>query len=87
MRAAKRSVMRPQHVHFWIHAEGYEPLITQVFLRDDPYIDCDAVFAVQESLEADFVRRQPGIAPDGTTVEEPFVTVDWTFTLAANAGQ
>jgi hydroxyquinol 1,2-dioxygenase len=87
MRAANRPIMRPQHVHFWIHAEGYEPLITQVFLRDDPYIECDAVFAVQESLEADFVRHQPGIAADGTTVEEPFVTLDWTFTLAGDGGR
>jgi hydroxyquinol 1,2-dioxygenase len=83
MRAANRSIMRPQHVHFWFHADGYQPLITQLFLRDDPYIDCDAVFAAQDSLKADFVRHDPGIAPDGTTVEEPFVTLDWTFVLRA----
>jgi hydroxyquinol 1,2-dioxygenase len=53
----------------------------------NPYIECDAVFAVQESLEADFVRHQPGIAADGTTVEEPFVTLDWTFTLAGDGGR
>jgi hydroxyquinol 1,2-dioxygenase len=85
MRAANRSVMRPQHVHFWFHAEGYEPLITQLFYRDDPYIGHDAVFADVDSLQADFVRHEPGIAPDGTTVEEPFVTLDWTFVLAAQA--
>ena len=49
MRAANRSVMRPQHVHFWFHADGYQPLITQLFLRDDPYIDRDAVFADVET--------------------------------------
>jgi hydroxyquinol 1,2-dioxygenase len=85
LRAAGRSVMRPQHVHFWFHANGYQPLITQLFLRDDPYIDCDVVFAVQDSLKADFVRHQPGVAPDGTTVEEPFVTLDWTFVLVLGA--
>ena len=87
MRAANRSVMRPQHVHFWFNAEGYQPLITQLFWPDDPYIDCDAVFAAKDGLEADFVHHLPGIAPDGTTVEEPFVTLDWTFILAADAGQ
>jgi hydroxyquinol 1,2-dioxygenase len=87
MRAANRPVMRPQHVHFWLHAERYQPLITQVFLRDDPYIDCDAVFAAEPALQADFVRREPGIAPDGTTVYEPFVTLDWTFILAADSDQ
>jgi hydroxyquinol 1,2-dioxygenase len=87
MRAANRPVMRPQHTHFWFHPEGYEPLITQVFLKDGPYIDCDAVFAAQDSLQAEYVRHEPGVAPDGTTVDEPFVTLDWTFTLAADKGQ
>jgi hydroxyquinol 1,2-dioxygenase len=87
LRAANRSIMRPQHVHFSFHAEGYQPLITQLFLRDDPYIDRDAVFAAQDSLEADFVRHEPGVAPDGTNVKEPFVTLQWTFTLAAKIGR
>jgi hydroxyquinol 1,2-dioxygenase len=82
LRAANRSVMRPQHAHFWLHAEGYRPLITQLFYRNDPYIGRDAVFADVESLQADFVHHEPGIAPDGTTVEERFVTLDWTFALA-----
>jgi hydroxyquinol 1,2-dioxygenase len=82
MRAANRSIMRPQHVHFWFHAKGYQTLITQLFLRDDPYIDRDAVFAAQDSLLADFVRHEPGTAPDGTLVDQPFVTLDWTFVLA-----
>jgi len=85
LRAAGRSVMRPQHVHFWFHADGYQPLITQVFLRDDPYIDCDVVFAVQDSLKADFARHEPGVAPDRTTVDEPFVTLDWTFVMVSEA--
>ena len=85
MRAANRSIMRPQHVHFWFHADGYRPLITQLFLRDDPYIGRDAVFADEISLQADFVRHEPGVAPDGTMVEEPFVTLDWTFVLHAEA--
>jgi hydroxyquinol 1,2-dioxygenase len=76
--------MRPQHTHFWIKAEGHPPLITQVFLRDDPYIEHDAVFASQRSLCADYVLHEPGTAPDGTVVDEPFRTLDWTFTLAGS---
>ena len=45
----KPIVMRPQHVHFWFHADGYQPLITQLFCRDDPYIGRDAVFADQST--------------------------------------
>jgi hydroxyquinol 1,2-dioxygenase len=83
LRAANRSPMRPQHVHFWFTAQDYQPLITQLFWRDDPYIGHDAVFADQDSLMADFVRHEAGTAPDGTEMAEPFVTLDWTFTLSA----
>jgi hydroxyquinol 1,2-dioxygenase len=75
LRAANRSPMRPQHVHFRFEADGYQPLITQLFWRDDPYIGHDAVFADQDSLLADFPRHDPGVAPDGSTVDEPFVTL------------
>ncbi|GAA0419477.1 hypothetical protein Acor_29240 [Acrocarpospora corrugata] len=86
IRAAGRSPMRPEHIHFWLHAEGYEPLITMLVRSDDPYLNHDAVFAVKRSLVVDFVQREPGTAPDGTVVKEPFQTVDWTFTLSPNAG-
>jgi len=82
MRAANRSPMRPEHVHFWFHAEGYESLITMLFRDGDPYLDTDAVFGVRRSLVADFVQHEAGdTAPDGTVVDEPFQTLEWTFTL------
>lgn len=82
MRAADRSAMRPEHIHFRLHADGYQPLITMLFRRDDDYLEHDAVFAVKRSLVADFVQHGPGTAPDGTEVGGPFQTVDWTFTLS-----
>ncbi|SDM07346.1 dioxygenase [Nonomuraea jiangxiensis] len=82
IRATGRSPMRPEHIHFWFHAEGYDPLITMLFRSDDPYLACDPVFAVRRSLIVDFVQHDPGAAPDGTVVDEPFQTVDWTFTLS-----
>ncbi|WP_030452245.1 dioxygenase [Herbidospora cretacea] len=85
MQAAGRSAMRPEHLHFRLHADGYRPLITMLFRRDDPYLDHDAVFAVKRSLVVDFAEHGPGTAPDGTEVGEPFQTVDWTFTLTPAA--
>ncbi|WP_066368085.1 dioxygenase family protein [Herbidospora mongoliensis] len=82
IRAAERSPMRPEHIHFWLHADGFQPLITMLFRRDDPYLDQDAVFAAKRSLVADFVQHEPGTAPDGTQVDEPFQTLGWTFTLS-----
>ncbi|GAB1823173.1 dioxygenase family protein [Herbidospora sp. RD11066] len=82
IRAAGRSPMRPEHLHFWLHADGFRPLITMLFRRDDPYLDRDAVFGAKRSLVADFVQHEPGTAPDGTRIGEPFQTVGWTFTLS-----
>jgi hydroxyquinol 1,2-dioxygenase len=87
IRAAKRSPMRPEHIHFWFHAEGYEPLITTLFRADDPYLTTDAVFGAKRSLVVDFVQHGPGTAPDGTEVDEPFQTVEWTFVLAPKRDQ
>jgi hydroxyquinol 1,2-dioxygenase len=84
LRAAGRSPMRPQHIHFWLHAEGHEPLVTMLFRKDDPYLERDAVFGVKRSLVVDFVQHDAGeTAPNGERMAEPFQTVEWTFTLAA----
>jgi hydroxyquinol 1,2-dioxygenase len=60
LRATGRSPWRPAHLHFKIDAPGYEPLVTHVFRRGDPYLDDDAVFGVRESLVADWVPRADG---------------------------
>ncbi|MEU9442807.1 dioxygenase [Streptomyces sp. NPDC048304] len=84
LRAAGRSPMRPEHIHFWFHAKGFDPLVTMLFRGDDPYLERDAVFGAKRSLVADFVQHESGeTAPDGTAMTEPFQTVEWTFTLAA----
>lgn len=38
--------------------EGYRPLTTQIFDREDKYLDNDSVFAVKDSLVVDFVPRK-----------------------------
>jgi hydroxyquinol 1,2-dioxygenase len=55
LRAARRSPMRPAHIHFRIAADGYETLTTHVFVAGDPFLDTDAVFGVKESLIAPFL--------------------------------
>jgi hydroxyquinol 1,2-dioxygenase len=81
LRATRRHPWRPAHLHFMIRAEGYETLITHVFRNGDQYLDSDAVFAVRSSLIADWVRHEPGVAPDGTAMDRPFYTLDFDFVL------
>lgn len=52
-----RHPMRPAHIHFIVSAEGYKPLVTQVFDRRDKHITNDSVFAVKDSLVVEFKPR------------------------------
>jgi hydroxyquinol 1,2-dioxygenase len=79
--ALGRAPWRPAHLHFSISAPGYQPLVTQVFRRGDPYLDADAAFAVRSSLVADWVHHDAGRTPDGHTSATPFTTLDFAFVL------
>jgi hydroxyquinol 1,2-dioxygenase len=80
--ASGRHPWRPAHLHFRIRAPGFQTLVTHIFRDGDPYLDSDVVFGVRSSLIGDFVRHDPGLAPDGTALAAPFYTLDQTFTLA-----
>ncbi|PNS15777.1 hypothetical protein CAC42_4229 [Sphaceloma murrayae] len=45
-----RHCYRPGHVHFMFQKDGYDNLITALYLKGDPYESSDAVFGVKESL-------------------------------------
>lgn len=77
-----RHPMRPGHIHLKVSADGHVPLTTHLFARGGRYLDCDAVFGVRESLIADFERHEPGIAPDGRRLAQPYYTVRYVFRLA-----
>jgi hydroxyquinol 1,2-dioxygenase len=79
--ATGRHPQRPAHMHFMIKAPGYETLITHVFREGDKYLDSDAVFGVRSSLIAEWVRHEPGIAPDGRDFTVPWYSLDYDFVL------
>ena len=60
LRATARHPWRPAHLHFMVVADGYERLATHLFRSGDQYLDSDAVFAVRESLVADWSRQADG---------------------------
>jgi len=77
-----RHPYRPAHTHMIVSASGFEPVTTHLFVRGDPYLESDAVFAVKDSLVVDFVLHDPGVAPDGKRVGQPWWTVQYDFGLA-----
>ena len=59
--ATGRHPMRPPHLHFWITAPGYKPLITHLFVKGGNYLDSDAVFGVKPELIIDFRKGKDGL--------------------------
>ena len=82
MKAARRSVMRPGHVHVRVEAPGFRRLTSMLFLEGDPYLDSDPVFGVKQSLIMPFVEKTDQRAPDGKRVPSPAYCVDYDFVLA-----
>jgi len=81
LKYTQRSPMRPAHIHFWIKANGFQDLVTHIFVEGDPYIDSDAVFGVKESLILPFVlNHNPADALKWNTVT-PFYEVHYDFKL------
>jgi hydroxyquinol 1,2-dioxygenase len=82
MRETDISHYRPAHIHFYISAPGYQPLITHLFKKDTRYIDSDVVFGVKEDLIAEFKQQPAGKTPTGEVSTKPFYVVDYDFTLS-----
>jgi hydroxyquinol 1,2-dioxygenase len=82
LKAAGRGPMRPAHVHFKIEADGFQTLITHVFVDGDEHLDSDAVFGVRSNLVSPFAHHEPGPAPDGRQMDVPYWTMRYDMVLA-----
>jgi hydroxyquinol 1,2-dioxygenase len=63
-------------------AEGFQTLITHVFVAGDEHLDSDAVFGVRDNLIGTFERHEPGTAPDGSERDSPYWTMSFDMVLA-----
>jgi protocatechuate 3,4-dioxygenase beta subunit len=50
LEALGRHPWRPAHIHFLVEADGYETLVTQVYLAGGPYLDDDTINGVKADL-------------------------------------
>ncbi len=85
LNAMGRHAWRPSHLHYIIKADGYRPLVTEIFPDDDPYLDEDTVFGVREDLVMKYVEQPASTFPDGYalsgTVDEPYLVADFDLKL------
>lgn len=64
LRACGRHPWRPSHLHFIAEAEGFRPLVTEVFPEDDKYLDNDTVFGVRHDLVMRYEPMPAGSFPE-----------------------
>lgn len=84
--ATNRHPMRPAHVHFLVKAQGFEPLVTHVFIEGDQYLASDAVFGVKDELVAKVERHDEPVMPDGTPASGPWRLMAYEFQMKPGEG-
>jgi protocatechuate 3,4-dioxygenase beta subunit len=72
---------RPAHIHFKVEAKGHEPLITQVFFPEDPYLENDTIGAVKPALVRPLTRHEDEEEVARRDLEAPFYTCEFDITL------
>src|SRR5690606_15945168 len=85
LRKQGRHNMRPAHIHFLVHKEGFKTQFAQIYSHDDPHLETDVQFGVTRSLVGVYqahtednprLQRQAGetwYSLDHTLVIEPGV--------------
>ncbi|CAG9953164.1 unnamed protein product [Clonostachys rosea f. rosea IK726] len=86
LKVLNRHPYRPSHMHFKFNKAGYDPLITALYVRGDPYETSDAVFGVKESLIVDLKRASetPGLSETYEVLETTKV-LKYDFVLVSEA--
>lgn len=72
---------RPAHIHFKVEAEGHDPLVTQVFFPDDPYLDNDTIGAVKPDLVRSLTHHEDEEELTQRSLSAPFYTCEFDITL------
>ena len=75
------SEYRPAHVHFFVKAPGFAPLITHLFEQGTPYLDTDVVFGTKQELVVPFARHDRGTTPGGGEMDRPWIEARYDFVL------
>ena len=55
-----RHPYRPAHIHMIVRAPGFKTLVSQIYDRQDPYVESDSVYSVKGSLLVDFKEAPAG---------------------------
>lgn len=82
---AKRTFWRPAHIHFKIVAEGYQSLVTHLFLDGDEYLLNDAVFGVKDRLIVRYEAKQSDAQSSSQYgLDQDYDLIEYDFVLSGD---
>jgi catechol 1,2-dioxygenase len=80
--AMGRHAWRPAHLHMKIGRQGYRNLTTQLFMKNDPWLESDVVEgAVKNALIVDPVKHDDPDDLHQKNLTEPYYTLTYDFFL------
>ncbi|KAL4871196.1 hypothetical protein BDV12DRAFT_32099 [Aspergillus spectabilis] len=83
-----RHPYRPSHMHFMFEREGFDHLITALYLRNDPFETSDAVFGVKDSLVVELGKAGPEYAAKyGVSEDHALLTYDFVLVSEAETSE
>jgi len=80
LRAQGRHNMRPAHIHFLIHKDGFKTQFSQVYSSDDPNLETDVQFGVTRALVGQYVLHADEPAP-AADVSGDWYSLDHHFVI------
>lgn len=82
LRAQGRHNLRPAHIHFLIHKEGFKTQFSQVYSSDDPNLETDVQFAVTQALVGQYVLHDAAHEPaPAADVQGPWYSLSHHFVI------
>ncbi|EHK23141.1 uncharacterized protein TRIVIDRAFT_191680 [Trichoderma virens Gv29-8] len=76
-----RHCYRPSHMHFMFDHPVYDPLITALYLKNDPYETSDAVFGVKSTLVVELKTVQDKGIAEQYGVDVGCALINYEFVL------
>ncbi len=72
---------RPAHIHFFVSADGYRHLTTQINIDGDPYLHDDFAYATRDELIPPVNHVQNSNLGAKYGVTSPFAEIEFDFTM------
>jgi len=81
LRAQGRHNLRPAHLHFLVHRDGFKTQFSQIYSHDDPHLSTDVQFGVTEALIGRYVEHRGDPVPWGDDAAPVWHALDCTLAI------